>query len=67
MNCKFCGTPVASGRVFHGSCWERQADSIAGDMCDNYCRWPREIDDPADLHELHCNDCHLSRLAQMGQ
>ena len=67
MNCKFCGTPVASGRVFHGNCWERKADQIVEDMCDNYCRWPREIDDPDDLHELHCNDCPMSRLAQMGQ
>lgn len=67
MNCKFCGMPVASGRVFHGNCWERQADSIAEDMCDNYCKWPDRISDPDDLQELHCKDCPMSRLVQMGQ
>ena len=65
-NCKICGKPVRSAKVIHSACWETAAHRVVETMCDDYCRWPREIQDKESLEELHCNDCALLRLINLG-
>lgn len=65
-NCKICGQPVRVANVFHSACWETQAEKMAGEFCDNYCRFPREVKDEESLHELHCDSCALVRLLNLG-
>lgn len=64
--CKFCGTAVKSGNVFHSGCWEREAHKVAEEFCDNYCRFPRECGDEDELQDLHCGGCALVRLLNLG-
>ena len=41
--CKFCGEPVKAAPVFHPFCWEQAVNKYAGEICDEYCKFPREI------------------------
>ena len=65
-NCKICGRPVRCAPVFHASCWETAAGKTLSEFCDDYCRWPREIQDEESLQELHCDNCALVRLVNLG-
>ena len=63
--CKFCGQGVRSGPVFHPACWVQAAGKAAEVFCDEYCRFPREIEDQDDLIE-HCSECVITELLRMG-
>ena len=65
-NCKFCGQSVKAANVFHSACWEGQVQKMAEIFCDDYCRWPRECQDQESLEELHCSECALVRLLNLG-
>lgn len=65
-NCKFCGKPVISGKVFHAACWEKMTlASITEQFCDQYCRFPRECHDDAALAR-HCDNCVLIKVLNAG-
>ena len=42
--CKFCGQGVRSGPVFHTGCWEQAVNKLASEICDEYCKFPFEMD-----------------------
>jgi len=65
-NCKFCNQPVKAVKVFHPACWETQANKVAEIFCDDYCRFNRMGLDEVTLNELHCSDCALVRLLNLG-
>ena len=65
-NCKFCGQPVKDATVFHSACWQTQAEKVAEEFCDNYCRFPREALDEGILHEAHCDSCPMVRMLNLG-
>ena len=65
-NCKHCGQPVKTAKVFHPACWETAARKAAEEFCDEYCRWTRECEDQDSL-ELHCEVCPMARLLGLGQ
>ena len=65
-NCKICGRPVRSANVFHSACWESVVKTMAETFCADYCRWPRGCTDQDSLDELHCSDCALVRLVNLG-
>lgn len=65
-NCKICGRPVRSANVFHSTCWETTAEKMAETFCADYCRWPLECADQDSLEELHCSDCALVRVLNLG-
>lgn len=65
-NCKICGQAVRVANVFHSACWEREANRVAETFCDDYCRWPRECSNQDSLEELHCADCALVQLLNLG-
>ena len=65
-NCKFCGQPVKAANMFHSACWEAQADKVAEIFCDEYCRFNRMGLDEVELNELHCSDCALIRVRNLG-
>lgn len=64
--CKICGTAVKSGNVFHSDCWARQAGKVAEEFCEGYCRFPQECPDLYQLGELHCDQCPMIRLLNLG-
>ena len=63
--CKFCGQPVKAAPVFHPACWEQRANKAMEELCDEYCRFPREIEDHDDLID-HCSECVAAELLRMG-
>ena len=65
-NCKICGKPVRSANAFHSGCWEKAASDMEKTFCDEYCRFPREIEDADSLQELHCDSCPLIRVLNLG-
>ena len=65
-NCKICGQPVRSAKVILSACWETAANKVAAEFCGNYCRWPRECQDEESLAELHCSECAMVRLLNLG-
>lgn len=65
-NCKICGLPVRVAPVFHTGCWQKAADDMAADFCDNYCHWPYVCEDSESLQELHCDDCPMIRVLNLG-
>ena len=65
-NCKICGQPVRSAHVFHAGCWETVTSRIASEICDDYCRYAREIEDQ-DLLEQQCESCPVTRLLNLGR
>ena len=64
--CKICGKPVVAANVFHSACWEREANKMAEEFCDNYCRFPLESTNEEELHEQHCDSCPLVKLLNLG-
>ena len=65
-NCKFCGRPVRSAKVFHSACWELEAEKALQIFCDDYCRWPDGCDDIGEMVQQHCRDCVLVRALNLG-
>lgn len=65
-NCKFCGRPVRSAKVFHAPCWELEAEKALQLFCDDYCRWPEWCDDIGEMVQNHCSDCVLVRVLNLG-
>lgn len=65
-NCKICGRSVKTANVFHSACWETQAHKVAEAFCDTYCRFNRMGLDEVGLNELHCSDCALIRVLNLG-
>ena len=65
-NCKFCGRPVRSAKVFHSACWELEVEKALQIFCDDYCRWPDECDDIGEMVQQHCRDCVLVRVLNLG-
>ena len=65
-NCKLCGGPVRCAPVFHGACWEKAAHELAEKFCNDFCRWPSECEDSDSLAELHCDECPLIRVLNLG-
>ena len=64
--CKICGKPVEAAPVMHRECWETVTARMAEEFCDEYCRFPQEIEDADSLKELHCDDCPLIRVLNLG-
>lgn len=64
--CKFCGKPVRAANVMHAACWETEANKIAGEFCDNYCRFHHECPDEDTLNEQHCSNCALIKVLNLG-
>ena len=62
--CKFCGEPVKAAPVSHPACWEQAVNKLAGEICDEYCRYPRELDQEKLLER--CMECPLVRLTALG-
>ena len=62
--CKFCGQGVRVAPVFHPSCCVQAAGKAAEVFCDEYCRYPRELDQEKLLER--CMECPLVRLTALG-
>lgn len=62
--CKFCGQGVRVAPVFHPACWVQAVNKLAGELCDEYCRYPRELDQEKLLER--CMECPLVRLMALG-
>ena len=62
--CKFCGQGVRVAPVFHPACWVQAAGKAAEVFCDEYCRYPRELDQETLLER--CMECPLVRLTALG-
>ena len=65
-NCKFCGKHVKTASVSHSDCWKAKANEVAEIFCDEYCRFNRMGLSEVELNELHCSDCALVRLLNLG-
>lgn len=44
----------------------RQADALAEEFCNKYCRWPYELSDQEAL-DARCSGCPLDRLVDMAK
>lgn len=62
--CKFCGEPVKVSPVFHPSCWVQAVNKYAGEICDEYCKFPFELDYEALVDK--CERCPMTRLKELG-
>lgn len=62
--CKFCGEPVKAAPVFHPSCWVQAVNKLAGEICDEYCKFPFELDYEALVDK--CERCPMTRLKELG-
>lgn len=62
--CKFCGQGVRVAPVFHPSCWEQAVNKLAGEICDEYCKFPFELDYEALVDK--CEQCPMTRLKELG-
>ena len=62
--CQFCGQGVRVAPVFHPACWVQAAGKAAEVFCDEYCRYPRELDQEKLLER--CMECPLVRLTALG-
>ena len=62
--CKFCGQGVRSGPVFHTGCWEQAVNKLASELCDEYCKFPYELDYEALVDK--CEQCPMVRLKELG-
>lgn len=62
--CKFCGQGVRSGPVFHTGCWEQTVNKLASEFCDEYCKFPFEMDYEALVDK--CEQCPMTRLKELG-
>ena len=64
--CKICGDTVKAGQVFHSACWEREANRVAEEFCEKRCIHAKQCTDQDELAELHCTECGLIRLLNLG-
>jgi len=64
-NCRICGKPVLTATVRHAACWEREAERLAEEFCDGYCRWMRECTEEDELEEK-CSKCPLEKMIRLG-
>lgn len=55
--CKICNQPSNVKTVSHTAC----RDELMEVMCDDYCRWPREVRSQAELDEK-CSICKIVEL-----
>lgn len=62
--CKFCGKEVLAARVSHAACFEREAERLAGEICDNFCKYT-ELLEQDQLGEV-CKTCPLNLLVDLG-
>lgn len=62
--CKFCGQGVRTAPVFHPACWEQRANKVMEEFCDEYCRFPFEMDYEALVDK--CEQCPMTRLKELG-
>ena len=62
--CKFCGQGVRSGPIFNTGCWEQTVNKLAGEICDEYCKFPFELDYEAMVDK--CERCPMTRLKELG-
>ncbi len=62
--CKFCGQGVRTAPVFHPACWEQRANKVMEEFCDEYCRFPFEMDYEALVDK--CEQCPMVRLKELG-
>ena len=62
--CKFCGQGVRTAPVFHPACWEQRANRVMEEFCDEYCRFPFEMDYEALVDK--CEQCPMTRLKELG-
>ena len=63
-NCKFCGHGVRVAPVFHPACWVQAAGKAAEVFCDEYCKFPFEMDYEALVDK--CEQCPMVRLKELG-
>ena len=62
--CTFCGQGVRTAPVFHPACWEQRANKVMEEFCDEYCRFPFEMDYEALVDK--CEQCPMTRLKELG-
>ena len=62
--CKFCGEPVKAAPVFHPACWEQRANKVMEAFCDEYCKFPFELDYEALVDK--CEQCPMTRMKELG-
>lgn len=62
--CKFCGQGVRVAPVFHPACWEQRANKVMEEFCDEYCKFPYELDYEALVDK--CEQCPMVRLKELG-
>lgn len=62
--CKFCGQGVWTAPVFHPACWEQRANKVMEEFCDEYCKFPFEMDYEALVDK--CEQCPMTRLKELG-
>lgn len=62
--CKFCGEPVQSVPVWHAKCMKAKLMEAAQQVCDEYCRFARELD--ADELVEQCLMCPMVEVVEMG-
>ena len=62
--CKFCGQGVRTAPVFHLACWEQAVNKLASGFCDEYCKFPFEMDYEALVDK--CEQCPMVRLKELG-
>ena len=65
-NCKICGEPVRCARVFHAACWGTAGERELAGFCGQGWRWAPGGGGGEGPGELHCNDCALVRLLNLG-
>ena len=63
--CKFCGQGVRTAPVFHPACWEQAVNKLAREICDEYCKFPFEMDYEALVDK--CEQCPMVRLKELGR
>ena len=62
--CNFCGQGVRTAPVFHPACWEQAVNKLASKICDEYCKFPFEMDYEALVDK--CEQCPMVRLKELG-
>lgn len=62
--CKFCGHGVKVAPVFHPACWVQAANKVAEEFCDEYCKFPFELDYEALVDK--CERCPMTQLKELG-
>ena len=60
--CKICQKRVTAGIVMHDECCIDFSSKLMEIMCDEYCRYPREVEDNDVLLDEICADCKISRM-----